>query len=197
MSKNEFIRELESRIKKYPDHNEVISYYYELIQDKIDSGMTEDEAVESLGSLDEIVKEIELNNDNVKDEVIAEEIKEEKTEEVKAEVVDENKPKRINGGKRFVYVLWVIATVFMCIAAITTLVVSICFMVGTVGLMLSSGLILAQFESLALSGFQFGLGLFLFGAALVAVYYSRVLVKFIFREKRVWTTNIRKGLGGE
>lgn len=197
MSKNEFIKELETRIKKYPDHNEVISYYFELIQDKIDSGMTEDEAVESLGSLDDIVREIEANNDNYKEEILNDN-KEKEVEVVKtSEVKEENTPKRINGGKRFVYVLWVIATVFMCIGAITTLVISICFMIGTVAMMFTSGLILAQFESLALSGFQFGLGLFLFGAALIAVHYSKVLVRFIFKGKSVWTKNIRKGLGGE
>ena len=196
MTKNEFIRELENRIKKYSDHSEIISYYYELIQDKMDSGMSEEEAVSSLGSLDKIVRDIEMERESLKDEVVVNEVKE--TSEVQTVETKENsQPKRISGGKRFVYVLWNIAKVFMCIAAIITLIISICFMIGTVALMLTSGLILIQFESLALSGFQFGIGLFLFGAALVAVHYSRVLVRFIIRGKSEWTKNIRKGLGGE
>lgn len=192
MSKNEFIKELESRIRKYPDHNEIISYYYELIQDKMDSGMSEWEAVESLGSLDKIVRDIENERDSLRDEVIVNN----NTESTKKdEVKEESRPKRINGGKRFVYVLWVIFTVWMCIAAILTLIVAIGFLVGTVGIMITASVVIT--ESLALSGFQFGIGLFLFGAALIAVHYSRVLVSFIFREKRVWSKNIRKGLGGE
>jgi len=194
MTKNEFIRELESRIKKYPDHSEITSYYYELIQDKMDSGMTEYEAVESLGSLDKIVKDIENERDSLKDEVVVSDNLENKTSN---ETKVETKPKGIHGGKKFVYVLWVIATVFMCIEAILTLIVAICFMIGTIALIFSSGIILAKFESLALSGFQFGIGLFLFGVALVAVHYAKVLVRFIFRGKRVWSKNIRKGLGGE
>ncbi len=194
MTKNEFIRELESRIKKYPDHSEITSYYYELIQDKMDSGMTEYEAVESLGSLDKIVRDIENERDSLKDEIVVSDNLENKASD---ETKVETKPKGIHGGKKFVYVLWVIATVFMCIEAILTLIVAICFMIGTIALIFSSGLILAKFESLALSGFQFGIGLFLFGVALVAVHYAKVLVKFIFRGKRVWSKNIRKGLGGE
>ena len=196
MTKNEFIRELENRIKKYSDHSEIISYYYELIQDKMDSGMSEEEAVSSLGSLDKIVRDIEMERDSLKDEVVVNETSE-NNQVQKVETKENSQPKRINGGTRFVYVLWTIAKVFMCINAIIVLIVSICFMVGTVALMLTSGLILAQFESLALSGFQFGIGLFLFGVALVAVHYAKVLVKFIFRGKRVWSKNIRKGLGGE
>ena len=36
MNKREFISELESRIKKYPDYQEILDYYNEVIQDKID-----------------------------------------------------------------------------------------------------------------------------------------------------------------
>ena len=194
MTKNEFIKELENRIKKYPDHSEIVSYYYELIQDKMDLGMSEAEAVSSLGSLDKIVKDIENERDSLRDEVIVQNDTNENINNNET-VKETSQPKRINGGKRFVYVLWIIATVFMCIAAITTLVVAISFMVGTVALMITASVIIS--ESLAISGFQFGIGLFLFGAALIGVHYARVLVSFIFREKKTWTKNIRKGLGGE
>ena len=68
-------------------------------------------------------------------------------------------------------------------------------MIGTIALMVTSSVIITT--SVAVAGFQFGIGLFLFGAAIVAVHYARVLVRFIFREKKVWTSNIRKGLAGE
>ncbi len=59
MNREEFINALNEKIQNDPDHNEIVSYYYELINDKIDSGMTEEEAIESLGDLDSIVKNIE------------------------------------------------------------------------------------------------------------------------------------------
>ena len=194
MTKNEFLRELENRIRKYPDHQEIVSYYYELIQDKMDSGMSEFEAVDSLGSLDKIVRDIE-NERNDKEEIAIIKNDTSDNQEEKQETSNNGQPKRINGGKRFVYVLWIIATVCMCIAAISTLVVAISFMIGTVALMVVSSVIIPT--SVAIAGIQFGAGLFLFGAAIVAVHYARVLVRFIFREKKVWTSNIRKGLAGE
>ena len=198
MNKNEFMNELEKRIKKYPDHSEIISYYYELISDKMDSGMTESEAVESLGSLDDICKNIENERASIREEVKVEEIKAEEPKDVapaKTENKESNGPKRINGGKRFVYVLWVIASVFICIAAISVLIASIALLVASVGLMISSAIIIST--SVALAGLQFGVGMFIFGAALVAIHFARVLVKFVFKGKNNWTNNVRKGLAGE
>ena len=191
MNKNEFMNELEKRIKKYPDHSEIISYYYELISDKMDSGMTESEAVESLGS-------IENERATIKEEVRVEDVKAEEPKAVapvKPESKESNGPKRINGGKRFVYVLWVIACVFICIAAISVLVASIVLLIASVGLMISSAIVLTT--SVGLAGLQFGVGMFVFGAALVAIHFARVLVKFVFKGKRNWTNNVRKGLAGE
>ena len=198
MNKNEFMNELEKRIKKYPDHSEIISYYYELISDKMDSGMTESEAVESLGSLDDICRNIENERATIKEEVRVEDVKAEEPKAVapvKTESKESNGPKRINGGKRFVYVLWVIACVFICIAAISVLVASIVLLIASVGLMISSAIVLTT--SVGLAGLQFGVGMFVFGAALVAIHFARVLVKFVFKGKRNWTNNVRKGLAGE
>jgi len=198
MTKNEFMNELERRIKKYPDHSEIISYYYELISDKMDSGMTESEAVESLGSLDDICKNIENERASLREEVRAEEITADEPKavaQVKTESKENNEPKRINGGKRFVYVLWVIASVFICIAAISVLIISIAALVASIGLMISSAIVLTT--SIGLAGVQFGVGMFVFGAALVAIHFARVLVRFVFKGKRTWTNNVRKGLAGE
>ena len=194
MRKNEFLRELEKRINQYPDHGEIISYYYELIQDKMDSGMDEDEAVASLGSLDEIVRAIESEKYNAKEEsTFRQAVKEEPVATVGAS--ESNGPKRINGGKRFVYVLWVIATVCMCIASISILVIAITFLIVTIGIMGSAFGV--AFTSISIGGFQFGMGLFLFGASIIGVHFASVLVRYIFRQKNVWTKNIRKGLAGE
>ena len=198
MTKNEFMNELERRIKKYPDHSEIISYYYELISDKMDSGMTESEAVESLGSLDEICRNIENERASIRDEVRVKDVRVEEPKQVdpvKVENKESNEPKRISGGKRFVYVLWVIASVFICIAAITVLIVSIAILIASVGLMITSAIVLST--SIGLAGLQFGVGMFAFGAALVAIHFARVLVRFVFKGKKTWTNNVRKGLAGE
>jgi len=192
MNKNEFISALESRIKKYPDYKEIIDYYNELIQDKIDMNyMTEDEAVASLGSLDEICKNIEEQRAQVKDE----------KEEVRAAIKEENnkteanQPRRMSGGKRFVYVLWTIATVFMAIFSIIVLIVAIASMVGSIAGMIASATIIATSTSIA--SFYFGIGLFVFGITIIGVHYAGVLVKFVFKNRPRWTNNVRKGLEGE
>ena len=195
MSKNEFMNELERRIKKYPDHSEIISYYYELISDKMDSGMTESEAVESLGSLDEICRNIENERASIKEEVKVEEIKAETTSTTEVVKETTNEPKRVNGGKRFVYVLWIIGTVFMSIFSIVTLIVAISFMITTIAIMVSSATVVAV--SVSMASFYFGIGLFLFGMAIVGIHYAKVLVKFVFHNRPRWTQNVRKGLAGE
>ena len=178
MKKSTFLNELSNRINKYPDHNEIIQYYNELIQDKIDEGMDEDDAVASLGTIDEICKNIEEQRGIVRNNT-----------------TNEQGEKRINGGKRFVFVLWVIGTVFMCIASIIVLIVAISFMIGTIAVMASSALIAVT--SVSMASFQFGIGLFLFGMGIIGLHYAKVLVKFIFHQRPNWTKNVRKGLTGE
>ena len=73
--------------------------------------------------------------------------------------------------------------------------VGITTIIGTIALMGSAfGVV---FTSIAMGGFQFGIGLFLFGAAIVGVHYANVLVKFIFKHRPRWNSNVRKGLAGE
>ena len=60
MNKEMFLYELDRRIS-YIDIDErckIVNFYSEIIQDKIDDGLSEIEAVESLGSIDDIVNEI-------------------------------------------------------------------------------------------------------------------------------------------
>ena len=197
MNKKEFINELESRIRKYPDYKEIIDYYNEVIQDKIDMNyMTEDEAVASLGSLDEICRNIEEQRAQVRDEEI---------KEVKASIntnsenkkVEEPKEttKRVSGGKRFVYVIWTIATVIFCIASISVMIAAITFLISTIVIMASSATTLTISTSMAM--FIFGIGLFLFGISIIGVHYSKVLVRFMFTHRPRWNKNVRKGLVGE
>ena len=60
MNKKEFLQQLKSGLSEYPNEEIIKStgYYSEMIDDRIEDGMTEEEAVESVGSVESIVKQI-------------------------------------------------------------------------------------------------------------------------------------------
>ncbi len=59
MTKNEFTRELKQKINHLPksERREILRYYYEMISERMEDGMTEAEAIEALGNLDELLSE--------------------------------------------------------------------------------------------------------------------------------------------
>lgn len=60
MNKNTFIITLRERLKGLPseDIDKSVDYYCELIEDRIEEGESEEEAIATLGSIDEIVQKI-------------------------------------------------------------------------------------------------------------------------------------------
>ncbi len=58
---SEFLIELKKRLAHLPlsETGKVLSFYSESLQDKIEDGMTEEEAIKSFGSIDEIVRNLE------------------------------------------------------------------------------------------------------------------------------------------
>lgn len=58
MKKLEFIKELRSRLKGYPKDvvDNAVNYYSECIDDAVEDGRSEEEAVAALGNMDEIVR---------------------------------------------------------------------------------------------------------------------------------------------
>lgn len=63
MNKQEFVSKLQSRLKNMPSKiiNDQISFYLEMIEDKKEEGLSEQEAIQQLGSIDDITNEI-VNN---------------------------------------------------------------------------------------------------------------------------------------
>lgn len=63
MNKTEFINSLKSKITDMPyqEVEKTINYYAEIIDDRIEEGINEEEAVEALGNIDEIVREIRMD----------------------------------------------------------------------------------------------------------------------------------------
>ncbi len=197
MDREEFISELNKRIKDNPDHNDIISYYFELISDKIDSGMSEEDAVASLGSLDDIVKNIEENKEDIEfnesnnpiDFVSSKSNNEAKEEN------NTKQPKELSGGRKFWYVIWCIATVCFCIISVFVFIMTI------IGIGVGSGLIiLGAIQMAAVKSFGFvilGVGLFILGASLAGIYYANFLRKFMFSNRISWNNKIRSQLAGE
>lgn len=60
MRKDEFLNELRSKLKGLPskDIDDRISFYSEMIDDRIDEGKSEEEAVAEIGSVDDVVNDI-------------------------------------------------------------------------------------------------------------------------------------------
>ena len=62
MARTDFLDELKNLIKDYPveETEKSIEYYNEMIDDRIEDGMSEEDAVKSLGDVKDIAKEIEI-----------------------------------------------------------------------------------------------------------------------------------------
>lgn len=195
MTREEFISKLNENIKNIPDHNDIISYYFELISDKMESGMSEEEAVASLGDMDTIIKNIIDDKEEdieFKEEAIKDHLEDKKS---KAENNTTTESHELSGGRKFVYVLWSIATVLFCIAAMFIYVFSFIMIGVSVGLL---GVGIYQMTGLLSYGFLiFGCGLFILGASLVGIYYSNYLRKFMFGNRIRWNEIIRTKLVGE
>lgn len=66
MNKKEFLSQLKRKLSglKKQDINESLNFYSEIIDDKVEDGASVDDAISSLGSLDEIVLQIKENASN-------------------------------------------------------------------------------------------------------------------------------------
>ena len=60
MKKAEFLKELEKRLNGLPksDIDERVSFYSEMIDDRVEDGKTEEEAIDDLGGIDTVVNQI-------------------------------------------------------------------------------------------------------------------------------------------
>ena len=68
MSKQEFLRQLRQGLKGLPttDIEERVMFYGEMIEDRIEEGLSEDEAVSSVGSAEKIVEQVVADTPFVK-----------------------------------------------------------------------------------------------------------------------------------
>ncbi len=54
MTKSEFLGSLENELKGIPDYERIVDYYREMIEDRMEDGMSEGDAVANLDSIDSI-----------------------------------------------------------------------------------------------------------------------------------------------
>jgi uncharacterized membrane protein len=68
MNKIEFICELNERLSKIPkeDRSKALEYYSEIIEDAVLDGSSEEQAVKSLGNIDDIVEQVLSSNSHIK-----------------------------------------------------------------------------------------------------------------------------------
>lgn len=64
MTKKQFLKELKKKLNKlsYKEQKESLTFYSEMIEDRIEEGLTEEQAVNEIGSIEEIVKQINEEN---------------------------------------------------------------------------------------------------------------------------------------
>lgn len=196
MNKSEFIEALRTKLFALPkeEANEHLHFYSEMIEDRMEEGLTEEEAVSAVGNLEEISAEIvaEFSRDKA-EEMIPKEIKMENVKEKKAR-------RHLRAGEIVLLVLgaplWVtiliavFAVVLSLYVSLWAVIISLWAVVGSVVLTSIGGI---------MAGIGFALGGFTvtsvatFGASLVLAGVSVLLfVLSIAATKCAWflTKNI-------
>lgn len=200
MRKDEFIELLNQGLRNYPDKNDVISYYFELISDEVEAGKTEDEVIDSLGNIDDIINNIMQNSDymdNNTNNVSDYEIRPSETtnsgysEQSTSTISQDNE---LHGGRKFWNVIWRIATVFFCVLSVVNLVHACCFVVISIAAIVAGGIVMSSnfYPGLMI----IGAGVWGLGFGIVFVYFSIFLKKCMFRNRNKWLKNVENSLRG-
>ena len=145
MNKKEFSQKLESRLDFLPekDKNERIEFYLEAIDDRIEEGLTEEEAVAAAGSIDQIVSQI---------------IEETPLSKLAKKKI---KPKRRLGAWEIVLLILGSPIWISLLAAVFVVVIAIYAVLWAV--IISLWAVFAALVGTATCGFLYGLGLLLVG----------------------------------
>ena len=166
MRKDEFIKELSKRLYglKDADRNDIINYYQELIEDKVENeNLTEEDVIEELGSLDDIAKKVNPNfqfNDKIKYN----------EEPVRREYKSDDKVYDL-----LVKIIYVIVMFGIVIGAIS--VFSVLFSLVGIAVYLLVYSVFVMTHSLYSGMFLLGLAIILSGISIIAIPVTVKLVK--------------------
>lgn len=205
MNREDFINKLNRGLRDYPDKNDIVAYYYELISDKMDNGLSEAEAVKSLGNVDTIINDI-LNNqgDNVtiNDEEKAsrfveksENINFKDGNETKSDKERNTSSKHLGFVSGLIYFLFSFSIVILCIVAIAIIAAAVIVNLAG-GAMIAFGGYEFQ-EGIGVGFTIIGIGIFTLGFGFLFLYFSNLLRRYIFKNKKDWRKKIRNSLVGE
>ena len=205
MNREDFINKLNRGLRDYPDKNDIVAYYYELISDKMDNGLSEAEAVKSLGNVDTIINDI-LNNqgDNVtiNDEEKAskfveksENINYKDGSETKSEKKSNTSSKHLGFVSGLIYFLFSFSIVILCIVAIAIIVAAVIVNLAG-GAMIAFGGYEFQ-EGIGVGFTMIGIGIFTLGFGFLFLYFSNLLRRYIFKNKKERRKKFRSSLVGE
>ncbi len=205
MTREDFINKLNRGLRDYPDKNDIVAYYYELISDKMDNGLSEAEAVKSLGNVDTIINDI-LNNqgDNVtiNDEEKAsrfveksENVNYKDGSETKSDKKSNTSSKHLGFVSGLIYFLFSFSIVILCIVAIAIIVAAVIVNLAG-GAMIAFGGYEFQ-EGIGVGFTMIGIGIFTLGFGFLFLYFSNLLRRYIFKNKKEWRKKFRSSLVGE
>ena len=205
MTREDFINKLNRGLRDYPDKNDIFAYYYELISDKMDNWLSEAEAVKSLGNVDTIINDI-LNNqgDNVtiNDEDKAsrfveksENISFKDGSETKSDKESNTSSKHLGFVSGLIYFLFSFSIVLLCIVAISIIVAAVIVNLAG-GAMIAFGGYEFQ-EGIGVGFTMIGIGIFTLGFGFLFLYFSNLLRRYIFKNKKEWRKKLRSSLVGE
>lgn len=173
MTKKTFVDQLEKRLKKYDniDRKEIINYYNELIEDRIENGENEEDVIVSLGSIDMIIANL--------------------TGEKQVEPKIVEREKKISTPKVICLIvlspLWfvMLITLFSLLIALVSTLFAIAVSLLSVffsGVAYLLGSFILMFDNFYLGLIQFGLSLFLISLGVIFFKYGVKLIVYIFKK---------------
>ena len=191
MTKLEFLYRLEQGLSGMPkdDVKERINFYSEMIDDRVEEGLSEEEAVREIGEVDEIVSQI--INDTPLTKLVKEKIK----------------PKRKLGALEIALLvigspLWVslliafFAVIFSVYVTFWSVIISFwavfaAFVASAVGIIIGGALI-SFFGSGLIGVALIGAGLVLFGLSVLTFFACKIATKGIIRLTKAMLLGIKK-----
>lgn len=167
MTQNEFLNKLKIHLEKIPkdEQKKILEYYSEIINDKIDEGKTEEQAVAELGSPEQIAQ-------NVLEDYL------------EASPAKTKAHKKSSGVGSIIGFSVLIPFVIVMLAVLGAL--SLAFIVASAGFIIGGiayfiGSFVIFFQNLATGLFQLGAGFFTAALGIFAMYGSILFGKLYFR----------------
>ena len=196
MTKSEFLEGLGKRLSGFPksDLKERLDFYSEIIDDKIEEGLSEEKAVESLGTLDGVVSKIIAETSFVK-------IAKEKIKPQRALKAWEITLLAVGSPVWTLLLVSAFAVVFSLYASVWAIIASLWVSLGAISISSVFGIVVWPFIDTLMSGFIiFGASLFLLGFSVflffgckAATKWTILLTKNIFTSIKCTILNVKGG----